>query len=88
MINQKIYVAGRRGIVGSAIIVRHLLAQGVAENHIITRTRDELELTNQAAVNAFFLQKMPAQVYMSPSRWAMQAKLNSTHSNLMAPHAS
>lgn len=49
----KIYVAGHRGMVGSAI-VRHLLAQGVQAQQIITRTHAELDLTHQAAVHAFF----------------------------------
>ena len=40
---EKIYVAGHRGMVGSAI-VRQLLAQGVAQRHIITRTHAELDL--------------------------------------------
>ena len=43
-VNDKIYVAGHRGMVGSAI-VRHLLTQGVAQSHIITRTHAELDLT-------------------------------------------
>jgi GDP-L-fucose synthase len=67
MIQEKIYVAGHHGMVGSAI-VRHLLAQGVAQSHIITRTHAELELTNQAAVNAFFLQEKPVQVYMAAAK--------------------
>ncbi len=46
---EKIYIAGHRGMVGSAI-VRQLLAQGVAPNQIVTRTHDELDLTNQLAV--------------------------------------
>ena len=36
-LDQKIYIAGHRGMVGSAI-VRHLLAQGVAQSQIVTRT--------------------------------------------------
>ncbi len=54
-------------MVGSAI-VRHLLAQGVAQSQIITRTHAELELVNQAAVNAFFLLEKPTQVYMAAAR--------------------
>ena len=45
----KIYVAGHRGMVGSAI-VRQLLAHGVLSNQIITRTHADLDLTNQVAV--------------------------------------
>ena len=47
----KIYVAGHRGMVGSAI-VRNLQAQGFG--NILTRTHAELDLTNQRAVEQFF----------------------------------
>ena len=67
MTNQKIYVAGHRGMVGSAI-VRQLQAQGVAQSHIITRTHAELELTNQQAVQAFFAAEKPSQVYMAAAK--------------------
>ena len=46
----KIYVAGHRGMVGSAL-VRNLLAQGIASENLITRSRQELDLTNQLAVH-------------------------------------
>jgi len=67
MTNQKIYVAGHRGMVGSAI-VRHLLEQGVAQSHIVTRTHAELDLTNQLGVQQFFAQEKPSQVYMAAAR--------------------
>ncbi len=51
--HSKIYVAGHRGMVGSAI-VRHLLANGHPSERIVTRTHAELDLTNQAAVSALF----------------------------------
>ena len=57
----KIYVAGYRGMVGSAI-VRALLGQGLAIEQIVTRTSAELDLRNQADVNAFFAQERPDQV--------------------------
>ena len=63
----KIYVAGHRGMVGSAI-VRALLARGVVPECIVQRTRAELDLTHQAAVNAFFAQEKPTQVYMAAAR--------------------
>jgi GDP-L-fucose synthase len=63
----KIYVAGHRGMVGSAI-VRTLLAQGVAPANIIHRTHAQLDLTNQAAVNAFFAAEQPTQVYLAAAR--------------------
>jgi GDP-L-fucose synthase len=78
MTNQKIYVAGHRGLVGSAI-VRHLLAQGVAQNHIITRTHAELDLTNQAEVQAFFAAEKPTQVYLAA------AKVGGIHANNTYP---
>ena len=49
MTNQKIYVAGHRGMVGSAI-VKQLQEQGIDHSQIITRTHAELDLTNQLAV--------------------------------------
>ena len=64
---EKIYIAGHRGMVGSAI-VRTLLAQGVSQASFITRTHAELDLCNQAAVNAFFAQERPTQVYLAAAR--------------------
>jgi GDP-L-fucose synthase len=63
----KIYVAGHRGMVGSAI-VRRLLAGGVAQDAILTRTHAELDLTDQAAVRAFFRSERPDQVYLAAAR--------------------
>jgi GDP-L-fucose synthase len=67
MKNERIYVAGHRGMVGSAI-VRTLMAQGVPATSIITRTHAELDLCNQAAVQAFFDQEQPTQVYLAAAR--------------------
>ena len=64
-LNQKIYVAGHRGMVGSAI-VRILQAQGYA--NIVTRTHAEMDLTDQAAVKTFFEQEKPDQVYLAAAR--------------------
>lgn len=75
-LNQKIYVAGHRGMVGSAI-VRVLKAQGCS--NIITRTHAELDLTNQAAVKQFFEQEKPAQVYLAA------AKVGGIHANNTYP---
>lgn len=52
--NSKIYVAGHRGMVGSAI-VRELQRQGYT--NIITRTHKELDLTRQEAVEKFFAER-------------------------------
>jgi GDP-L-fucose synthase len=64
-LNQKIYVAGHRGMVGSAI-VRNLQSKGFT--NIVTRTHAELDLTNQAQVKAFFEQEKPDQVYLAAAK--------------------
>ena len=74
----KIYVAGHRGMVGSAI-VRQLLARGHPAERIVSRTHAELDLCNQAAVNAFFEQEKPDQVYMAA------AKVGGIHANNTYP---
>ncbi len=63
----KIYVAGHRGMVGSAI-VRKLLADGTAPSQIIGRTHRELDLTDQQAVRKFFDKEKPDQVYLAAAR--------------------
>lgn len=74
----KIYVAGHRGMVGSAI-VRRLLAQGHPADLIITRTHADLDLTNQAAVEHFFEVEKPDQVYLAA------AKVGGIHANQTYP---
>jgi GDP-L-fucose synthase len=63
----KIYVAGHRGMVGSAI-VRNLIAKGHDPARIIGRTHAELDLTDQAAVRHFFATEKPDQVYLAAAR--------------------
>jgi GDP-L-fucose synthase len=63
----KIFVAGHRGMVGSAI-VRNLLSRGHDPVHIVTRPRAELDLTDQHAVNRFFAAEKPRQVYLAAAR--------------------
>lgn len=63
--NAKIYVAGHRGMVGSAI-VRSLNRQGYM--NIITRTHSELDLTRQDAVEAFFAQEKPDYVFFAAAK--------------------
>jgi len=58
--NAKIYVAGHRGMVGSAI-VRELQRQGY--NNLVFRTHAELDLTRQADVEEFFVQERPEYVF-------------------------
>ncbi|KOR32972.1 GDP-L-fucose synthase [Achromatium sp. WMS3] len=72
MISSKIYVAGHNGMVGSAII-RTLHQQG--QTNIIVRSRTELDLTNQTAVNTFFASEQPNQVYLAA------AKVGGIHAN-------
>lgn len=64
-LNQKIYVAGHRGMVGSAI-ARNLQSRGY--KNIVTRTHAQMDLTDQAAVKAFFEQEKPDQVYLAAAR--------------------
>jgi GDP-L-fucose synthase len=64
-LNQKIYVAGHRGMVGSSI-VRKLQAQGYT--NVITRTHAQLDLTSQVAVQDFFKQEKPDQVYLAAAK--------------------
>ncbi|TCJ17459.1 GDP-L-fucose synthase [Flaviaesturariibacter flavus] len=63
--NARIYVAGHRGMVGSAI-VRRLQADGY--NNIITRSSKDLDLRNQAAVNAFFEGEKPEYVFLAAAK--------------------
>ena len=63
--NSKIYVAGHRGMVGSAI-VRELKSQGY--ENIITRSHKELDLICQDAVNDFFYQEKPEYVFLAAAK--------------------
>lgn len=73
---QKIYVAGHRGMVGSAI-VRMLYARGYG--NVVTRTHSEMDLTSQAAVEDFFKSEKPDQVYLAA------AKVGGIHANNTYP---
>lgn len=72
----RIYVAGHKGMVGSAII-RTLQQQG--QTNIITRTHAELDLTDQSAVRTFFTTERPEQVYLAA------AKVGGIHANNTYP---
>ena len=61
----KIYVAGHRGMVGSAI-VRELRRQGYS--NILTRTHSELDLTDQNAVETFFRTEKPEYVFLAAAK--------------------
>ncbi|MDH1262591.1 GDP-L-fucose synthase [Pseudomonas sp. GD03944] len=75
-LNARIFVAGHRGMVGSAI-VRQLMALGY--QNIVTRSRSELDLCSQAAVDAFFQNERIDQVYMAA------AKVGGIHANHSYP---
>ena len=60
-----IYVAGHRGLVGSAI-VRQLQAEG--SQRLVLRTRQQLDLTEQAAVEAFFAAEKPQYVFLAAAK--------------------
>ncbi len=73
--NSKIYVAGHRGLVGSAI-VRELERQGYS--NILKRTRAELDLLDQAATESFFAKEKPEYVFCAAAKvggiWANKNK--------------
>ena len=75
-VNDKIYIAGHRGLVGSAI-VRQLEARGFT--NLILRTHKELDLTNQLQVQAFFKQETPDYVILAA------AKVGGIHANNTYP---
>lgn len=64
-LNARIFVAGHRGMVGSAI-VRRLEALG--HTNIVTKTRSDLDLTNQQQVQSFFQNENIEQVYLAAAR--------------------
>jgi GDP-L-fucose synthase len=74
--NDKIYVAGHRGLVGSAIM-RQLVVNGFT--NLITRTHNELDLTDQAAVQAFFAVEKPDYVILAAG------KVGGIHANSTYP---
>jgi len=75
-LNDKIYIAGHRGLVGSAI-VRQLESRGFT--NLLMRTHKELELTNQAQVQSFFAQEKPDYVILAA------AKVGGIHANNTYP---
>ncbi len=78
MNTSKIFVAGHRGMVGSAI-ARKLLVDGHPESGLLMRTHAELDLCNQAQVQAFFAEHRPEQVYLAA------AKVGGIHANNTYP---
>lgn len=74
--NAKIYIAGHRGLVGSALL-RNLTLKGYT--NLLVRTHAELDLTNQAEVKAFFEAEKPEYVFLSA------AKVGGIQANNTAP---
>ena len=75
----KVYIAGHRGMAGSAIF-RHLqAAEGLGMQDVLVRTHRELDLTSQLAVRAFFQQEKPEEVYLAA------AKVGGIHANNTYP---
>ncbi len=70
--NAKIYVAGHRGMVGSAIVRR---LQQLGYHNLLTRSHAELDLTNQAAVTQFLTQEAPDYIFLAA------AKVGGIHAN-------
>jgi len=64
-LNARIYVAGHRGLAGSAILRR---LSGAGYRNLLTRTHAELDLTDQAAVRNFFGREKPAYVFMAAAK--------------------
>ena len=79
-LDSKIYVAGHRGMVGSAI-VRELQRQGYS--NIVTRTHAELDLTRQDAVEAFFAAEKPEYVFLAAAKVGGIAANNSAPADFM-----
>lgn len=75
-IHARIYVAGHRGLVGSAI-VRRLQHEGA--DNLVLRTHQELDLTNQAQVERFFASEKPDYVFLAA------AKVGGIHANNTYP---
>src|SRR3712207_4610446 len=63
--NGKIYIAGHRGMVGSALL-RRLQAEGY--NNFVTRTSADLDLRDTRAVAAFFAQEKPDYVFLAAAK--------------------
>ena len=63
--DSSIYVAGHRGLVGAAIVRR---LQGAGFHNLLLRTHAELDLTRQAAVEAFFAQHRPEYVFLAAAK--------------------
>lgn len=77
-LSPRIFVAGHKGLVGSAI-VRQLIKLGISPGNIITRTHDQLDLTDHRAIRDFFQQESIDQIYLAA------AKVGGIHANNTYP---
>ncbi|GLQ88534.1 GDP-L-fucose synthase [Dyella flagellata] len=75
-LDARIYIAGHRGMVGSALL-RRLQAMGATQ--LLTRSRDELDLVDQSAVADFFMRERPEYVFLAA------AKVGGIHANNTYP---
>lgn len=64
-LDSKIYIAGHRGLVGSALVRRLTTPSHLAGEGIITRTHAELDLIRQPDVEEFFAQEQPDYVFLA-----------------------
>lgn len=83
-LNAKIYIAGHRGLVGTALMRNlttpsPLRGEGEVYTNFVTRTHTELDLTNQTAVEAFFAEEKPDYVFLAA------AKVGGIHANNTYP---
>jgi len=63
--NSKIYIAGHKGLVGSAL---HKNLQQKGYTNFVLRTLEELDLTDQAAVAAFFVAEKPEYIFLAAAK--------------------
>ena len=82
MVDDKIYIAGHGGMVGSAIL-RALVARG--RQHITTRTHAELDLTDQKAVRRFFRDERPTHVYLAAAKVGVREGVSLGRMGTQAP---
>ena len=81
-LKDKIFIAGHRGLVGSAIL-RQLKLRGFS--NIITRTHQELDLTNQSAVQDFFKTEEPVYVILAAGKGTRMGQVDNNLNKALLP---